>query len=99
MKSADKIIESLDGLKRAEAPAFFYTRLLGRMQHTSSSAQKKYYLAVRPVFIVSILLLALLINVATLIHFKDSGDRRSANTATIESFTNEYDFSARSIYQ
>jgi hypothetical protein len=60
----EEILGSLDGAKRAEIPDFFYTRLKARMLARKSGGeviQSRGWI-LRPVFIVSVLLLVLAIN-------------------------------------
>jgi len=50
----ERILGSLDGLTKATAPDFFYTRLLGRMQQEQEPV-KEPVLVLRPAFITGLL--------------------------------------------
>jgi hypothetical protein len=65
-KMIDEILGSLDGIKRAEAPAFFYTRLRARMEKHSGPERSRPWL-LRPVFALAALLIVLLINAAVIL--------------------------------
>ena len=74
----EQILNAWDGAKRAEAPAFFYTRLKARMvvQQTGTETPKSWIL--RPVFVVASLVLVIIIN--AFIYFQND------NTATPASY-------------
>lgn len=55
-------LESLDGVKRAEANPFLYTRVMARLQQQKSQWEKIARFIARPVFALAIVILALLIN-------------------------------------
>ena len=69
----EDILSSLDGIKRAEAPAFFYTRLKARMEKEAGPETSRPWL-LRPVFALAALLIVLLINAAVIL--------KKDNTAT-----------------
>ena len=58
----DKVMESLNGLQKAVAPDFFYTRLTGRMQKETEPVRKPFFL-LRPAFITAALSLVFIINI------------------------------------
>ena len=59
----DQVINSLDGIQRAETQPFFYTRLMARMETGEMNGWNRWmaYLA-RPVVSLSVLLVFLMIN-------------------------------------
>jgi ABC-type Na+ efflux pump permease subunit len=63
-KKIEEILSSLDGSKRAEVPDFFYTRLKAKMlaRHEGGEIIQGRSRILRPVFIVSAILLVLAIN-------------------------------------
>jgi hypothetical protein len=63
-KKIEEILSSLDGAKRAEIPDFFYTRLKARIlaRHEGGKTIQGRGLILRPVFIVSVLLLVIAVN-------------------------------------
>lgn len=65
-KKVDQLISSLDQVKRAPAPAFFYTRLRARMDHNSVAPLLGVQL--RPVLALFIMLLLFLVNTILVIN-------------------------------
>jgi hypothetical protein len=62
----DHLISSLDQIRRAPAPAYFYTRLRARMDQTSSPSQTGVQL--RPALALFVMILLLLINTFLIIN-------------------------------
>ena len=83
-KNIDDILNSLDGVKRAEAPAFFYTRLRARMDKQTGTETSRSGL-LRPVFALAALLIVLLINAAVILN-KENTSTPIADTNETESF-------------
>ena len=79
-KRAEKALESLDGIKRAEPQPFFYTRLIGRLQRDEKSWWETTgaFLA-RPVMVAICLGFILVFNAFIL--FRQDGDTGSASSA------------------
>ncbi|HLO83004.1 MAG TPA: hypothetical protein VK166_18705 [Chitinophagaceae bacterium] len=62
-RQIDLTMGSLDGMSKAEAPAFFYTRLMARMESgTDSIWTRSLAFLARPAVALSILFVFLLIN-------------------------------------
>ena len=99
---ADRILNSLDGLKKAEAPDFFYTRLKGRMQHESGHITWPFQL-LRPLWVTSALVFLLVVNVFSIMQLnRPSGKNKpqpTAETATLESFANAYNMNTTTVYE
>jgi hypothetical protein len=99
----DKILESLSGMQKAQAPDFFYTRLLGRMQQ-EILPEKKQFILLRPAFISAILFLVLILNVFSIMRFSNKASQqketvRSSQPASIASFANAYNLNTESVYE
>jgi hypothetical protein len=62
----DQLISSLDQIKRAPAPAYFYTRLWARMDQTSSASIVGFQL--RPALALFAMILLLLVNTFLIIN-------------------------------
>jgi len=59
----DQVLNSLDGIQRAETQPFFYTRLMAKMETGSSNEWNKWMsILSRPVVSLGILLVFLMIN-------------------------------------
>ena len=102
LNRADKILNSLDGLQKASAPDFFYTRLIGRMQQ-EIEVKRKPFLSLKPVFITASLLLVLIINIISLTQFNKVPQQKAVvhadKPATIESFAQAYNMETGSVYE
>jgi hypothetical protein len=62
-KEVDLTLNSFDGASRAEAPAFFYTRLIARMESVSVSIWSRWAaILARPAVSLGILFIFLLMN-------------------------------------
>ena len=62
-KRINKILGSLDGLQKAPAPDFFYTRLMSRLQHVHTSAWEKITMILsRPTVAFACILMIVIIN-------------------------------------
>lgn len=92
----NRIMESLDGIKKEAAPDFFYTRLKGKMQ----PAEKQGIFLLRPAFITAVLALFLIVNVFSLFEMsKTKQPGREDQQPGIESFAKAYNLSSGSLYE
>lgn len=93
---------SLDGLQKAKAPDFFYTRLIGKLQQETGVERKPFFL-LRPVFVTATLSVILIVNMISLSLMNTQSTTktftRSNKGATIESFAEAYDMNATSVYE
>ena len=88
-KKIEEILNSLDGIKRAPAPDFFYTRLKARMEKDILPAPVRSRI-LRPVYAVAALVVVLLVNAAVILK-NNSGDIVSANeNESLQSIAAEY---------
>lgn len=101
----DKIevaLHSIDGIKRAEVPPFFYTRLQARLtnQHANTWWQQLFLISTKPTFCVITLSLFILLNITaitTIIKDKKQALTTPEST-TIQSFAQEYNLSTTTVY-
>lgn len=89
----DDIFGSLDGIKRATTPDFFYTRLQVKMQNRlegsgDPSIQRPWTL--RPVFALTVLVGVLLVNAAVILQKKDVPETVVNETEILQSIAAEY---------
>jgi len=98
----DRILESLAGIEKAKAPDFFYTRLVGRMQHEQEPVKQPIFV-LQPVFITGALSIFLMINVFLLVQWNKTpqpqADQLKTETVTIESFARAYNMETESVYE
>ena len=101
----EEILESLDGVSRAQAPDFFYTRLKARLEKetgTGSYSPKRSWV-LRPIFVIASLCLVLLLNAFIFLQ-SNTITTTSANTddESIQSIAAEYslnDTISEEVYQ
>lgn len=98
----DKMLNSLQGLQKAQAPDFFYTRLIGRMQRETEPESKPFFL-LRPAFITTALSLVFIVNIFSLTQMNRQQKQKepisSNQPATIESFAKAYNMETASVYE
>ena len=94
----EEILNSLDGLQKADAPDFFYTRLLGRMQNRLADNKRTAFI-LRPAFLTAALSIVLLFNIVSLnqLHSKTktTGVEKAAG---IDSFADAYNLNSTTAY-
>ena len=91
----DEHLKSLHGMHPAETNDFFYTRLRARMQ--TLQRYKGWSLPFKPVWVLSILLIFLAVNVFILFQqFRPAATSPTSNT--IQGFADAYDQSISSFY-
>ena len=89
-------MSSFDGLQKATAPDFFYTRLTGRMQNEVGPVNKPFFM-LRPAFITAALSLVFIINIFSLTQLNKQS-KQINKPATIESFATAYNMNTESVY-
>jgi type IV secretory pathway component VirB8 len=97
------LFKSIEGIKPVEAPPYFYTRLVARMERERENNKQQFTL-LRPSFLASSLSFILIINIIFLLKFNDVvkypvSSKQTGNKATIESFTNEYGLNSAVVYE
>ncbi len=93
----DRILNSLDGISKAEMPPFFYTRLKAVMEN-QLLAQPKEKFALKPVFLTLGLVVVLILNIVTL-SFKANKTNAHTSNESLENFAKEYNLSGDNVYQ
>jgi len=93
----DEVLSSLDNVQRATAPDFFYTRLKARMEKELVAEPRKSW-ALRPIYILGVLLVVLAVNAAII--FKGSSSETSpSDTETMQSIASEYRINSNLTYE
>jgi hypothetical protein len=96
---AERILNSLGGLQKAQAPDFFYTRLIGKMQGETELVRRPFVL-LRPAFVTAALLLVFIMNIVSLVQLdKKPAAQPSSSPANIESFAKAYNLETGSVYE
>ena len=95
----DEILQSLDGMQKAETPPFFYTRLQAKLDKRSEPSAGNWSWVTRPAFSLVTLGLLLLLNVAAITGYLKQQRSSSVNqTSGIEKFAAEYNLDGSSVY-
>lgn len=93
----EEIIGSLDNVKRATAPDFFYTRLKARMENELVTKPRRSWI-LQPVYILGVLLVVLAVNAAVLLK-GSSTDTTIPETDTMQSIASEYSINSNLTYE
>jgi hypothetical protein len=101
MKSEDlhnkieQTLSSFDGIKKASAPDFFYTRLHARMEKELTTVNSTWIPFGKPVWLIATLLVFLVLNTMMLKQSKlTKNNKASANTSSsLQSFATEFELS------
>lgn len=101
----NQIIGSLDGIDRAEAPPYFYTRLLPRLNKEKDFSIFEKYLSIimQPSFLIASLSIFILLNLFAISNMKKeinvaSNTHYNQGDTTFQAFVQEYDLSVSTIY-
>ncbi len=94
----EETLNSFDGMQRAEAAAFFQTRLQAKME--KQIVTDNVWLPVRkPVWVIATLTLFFAINTVLIVEQKkQSTAQGSAETSSLQSFASEYGLNSTSNY-
>lgn len=94
----DKVLNSLDGVQRASAPDFFYTRLRARMEK-GIAADNKPNRVLRPAYIFTVLLLIIAVNAFVFLKNQDQATVVDNNETVQQSIAAEYNlYDINSVY-
>lgn len=94
----DNVLNSLDGVQRASAPDFFYTRLRARMEK-GIAADNKPNRVLRPAYIFTVLLLIIAVNAFVFLKNQDQATVVDNNETVQQSIAAEYNlYDINSVY-
>lgn len=93
----DQLLSSFDGITKAEAPPFFYSKLVSRMQQGIPEKPQPYRMALRPVLATIMLTVLLASNIFLLVQRKEARQNND-QPATIESFASAYGLGTSTVY-
>ncbi len=87
----EEILNSLDGMAKATAPDFFYTRLKARMEKELGKKENlKRPWILRPVFAIATLGVILLVNAAVIFQGNDNSESTTIETDTYQAIAAEF---------
>jgi hypothetical protein len=88
---ADDYLQSLQQITQAETDPFFYTRLKARMEKSIPNSDWSFPL--KPVWLVSLLILFLFINTFFLVTEVKQNKETSVQNTSLQNFASDYDLS------
>lgn len=94
----DELIDSLKGLPRATAPAFFYTRLMARIEKERQQSPIIRFLT-HPAFAMSIVALVITLNIVTFANMNDMNNDEQNIQEAANQFASEYNVTNYSVYE
>jgi len=95
----EQILNSLNGINRAEMPPFFYTRLQAQLDKKSRDAGYFWSLLTKPAVSLGTLFLLLILNIAvirTYLHTASSAPVQE--TTGLQTFADEYGLGTSTVY-
>ena len=97
-----KILNSLDGLQRAQTSPYFYSKLITRMQQEQLPATGSFLSAFRPALVIGVLVVLVMMNVLLLLSQSNNLSSVSAGASTgnytVQAFSEEYNLNTSNDY-
>lgn len=84
----DDVLQSLDGMQRAKANPFLYSRIWARVQETANPWEKITWVITRPTFTVSAILLFLALNIWAV--FVQNDKKNAHKTESVQLLAADY---------
>lgn len=99
-KEIDEVLNSLEGIQRAKAPAFFYTRLRGRMERElENTGGPLVRLFTRPALALSLAAIVLILNTTTIMEmWRDEKKVSTENVQQQQLLASEYAMGSYPVY-
>lgn len=88
-KKIEDTLQSIDGIGKASAPSFFFTRLEARMQNEKSIWETITSFVARPIMIVACVCLVIMINAAVIFSSSDTKNTsisQNSEIATVDEY-------------
>ena len=97
-KQVEKTLKSLDGIERAEAPAFLLGKIKSRLQSSTAAASTRIFSLARPILTVAALLIFILLNSTAIMQIREQKLERK-ETGSLKALANEYDLNLYILYE
>lgn len=101
-KSVNEIIESVEGIQRANPSPYFYAKLMYKMNNLEEKKSTPFIFQFRPVWVVGVLTFIFVMNTFLLI---DQTNKRnqpktvvSNKASTLNDFSSEYNLNTTTVY-
>ncbi len=89
-ENIEEILSSLDGMDKAVAPDFFYTRLRAKMEAGFIPSVTRRPLLLRPVFVMGTLLLVMVINAVVIFRSNRADGNGQGDADLMQSIAAQY---------
>ena len=98
VQDIENILNSFDGMQRAEVKPFFHTRVMARLEK-ETEAENSWMPVRKPVWIIAILSFLFLTNIYLIFqHVKQTKTSSSSETSSLQSFASEYHLNSTTNY-
>jgi hypothetical protein len=94
----DAVLNSLEGIQRAKAPDFLYTRLKGRMEQEFDQGGPLGRWLTRPVLALTIAAIVLIVNATTVLKMWDQQTATNSNTESAQLVAADYPAGVYPVY-
>ena len=92
----NEILSSLDQLKKATAPDFFYTRLKARMEKGYEKTRTRSWV-LRPAFALAVILVVLIVNASILLRGNGATEDNGNDTDLVQTIASDYNLNDNTI--
>ena len=97
MNNTDKILNSIDHIKRAEAPDHFYAGIRAKMQREQRSSVSARF-SLKPAYAMMLLVIFLIVNISVL-SVANKKTEKTEDTSDMQAFAREYNLTTQTFGQ
>ncbi|MEI6264612.1 MAG: hypothetical protein WCP74_05885 [Sphingobacteriia bacterium] len=101
-KNVDELIESVEGIQRANPSPFFYAKLMHKMNMMEENKSPSFLFQFKPVLVIGVLVVIFGMNAFLLIkqtnHRHQSQSVVSNTTSSVNDFSSEYNLNTTTVY-
>ncbi len=101
-KNVDEIIESVEGIQRANPSPYFYAKLMHKMNALEEKKSNSFIFQFKPALVIGVLTFIFVLNAFLLI--KQTNKRNQSQTevsnivSTVNDFSSEYNLNTATVY-
>ncbi len=101
-KNVDEIIESVEGIQRANPSPYFYAKLMHKMNMMEEKESPSFLFQFKPVLVIGVLITIFCMNAFLLI--KQTNNRQQSQTvvsnkaSSVNDFSSEYNLNTTTVY-
>ena len=101
-KNVNEIIESVDGIQRANPSPYFYAKLMHKMNEMEEKKSPSFIFQFKPVFVIGLLTVIFAMNAFLLIDQTNKRNQSqnvvSNKVSTVNDFSSEYNLNTTTVY-